>query len=356
MSELRIGKGIAALAMSLGIALLPASCTVIYIDGDCAETDHCYTEWNYAGNGTTCVAGRCACSSPTQIPCCPGGAERCENEVFDCRPATQCDSSVALPAGAPCLSDDQCEGPPDARCGVGRCKSGVCVVEVWVWMELKSQTPGDCKTTRCDVDGRTIELEDNGDVPRDGNPCTYDTCDTDNPINTALPDAYPCPDKELGICVSGHCEGCSNVVGAGTCPDDSVCFEGKCILKSCADETLNGQETDRDCGGSSCSPCESGKVCKIGSDCVSLVCQAGICKEATHDDNVKNDSETGVDCGYPEAPPNSCADGEGCKKSSDCLSVVCYYGVCQEPTCFDAVKNGSETGPDCGGSCDPCLE
>ena len=92
------------------------------------------------------------------------------------------------------------------------------------------------------------------------------------------------------------------------------------------------------------------------SDCTSGVCTGGVCQAPTHTDGIKNDDETGVDCGYPAGPTYTyaCADGEGCKDASDCKSAVCYSGICLAPTCKDAVKNGSETGPDCGGECPPC--
>jgi len=79
-----------------------------------------------------------------------------------------------------------------------------------------------------------------------------------------------------------------------------------------------------------------------------------VCQAPTHTDGIKNDDETGVDCGYPAGPTYACADGEGCKDASDCKSAVCYSGICLAPTCKDAVKNGSETRPDCGGECPPC--
>jgi hypothetical protein len=94
-----------------------------------------------------------------------------------------------------------------------------------------------------------------------------------------------------------------------------------------------------------------------GTDCASGVCQDFICQKATHSDGVKNDSETGVDCGYPEAPAHSCEDGEGCFASDDCASFVCYGGTCNPPTCSDSVMNGLETGVDCGvgiENCPPC--
>ncbi len=51
---------------------------------------------------------------------------------------------------------------------------------------------------------------------------------------------------------------------------------------------------------------------------------------ATCSDGIKNGSETGIDCG------GSCAD---------CAVVA---------SCTDGIQNGDETGVDCGGSCDAC--
>ncbi len=53
--------------------------------------------------------------------------------------------------------------------------------------------------------------------------------------------------------------------------------------------------------------------------------------EPTCDDGIRNGNETGVDCGGP-----------------DCAA-------CVTPTCDDGIRNGSETGVDCGGSCAPCM-
>src|SRR5437868_6185831 len=63
---------------------------------------------------------------------------------------------------------------------------------------------------------------------------------------------------------------------------------------------------------------------------VGLVLFSGCKKETkeTCSDGIKNQNETGVDCG------GSC--------------MVC-------PTCSDGIMNGAETGVDCGGSCSACL-
>lgn len=72
-------------------------------------------------------------------------------------------------------------------------------------------------------------------------------------------------------------------------------------------------------------------------------------------DAVRNGGESDVDCGGPCA---ACADGRGCSSEADCVSGVCDDGVCvatsAAPTCADGFSNGSESDVDCGGGCPPC--
>ncbi|HLM72282.1 MAG TPA: hypothetical protein VK459_06315 [Polyangiaceae bacterium] len=84
------------------------------------------------------------------------------------------------------------------------------------------------------------------------------------------------------------------------------------------------------------------------------MCVAFKCAAPTATDGVKNGDETGVDCGCYGCT-NKCKDGEGCLSDDDCMSHVCYGSLCLPPTCFDVTKNGDEEGVDCGGSCElPC--
>ncbi|APR86130.1 Multiple EGF-like-domain protein 3 precursor [Minicystis rosea] len=69
-------------------------------------------------------------------------------------------------------------------------------------------------------------------------------------------------------------------------------------------------------------------------------------------DGMKNGDETGSDCGGSCSP---CADGDGCIIGTDCASQVCAGGTCLAPTCDDKVQNEDETDVDCGGvSCPKC--
>lgn len=126
---------------------------------------------------------------------------------------------------------------------------------------------------------------------------------------------------------------------------------------ACNDGAWNGSETDLDCGGG-CSPCDTGKACKISGDCLSKICKGGACEPARCDDGVQNGGEGDTDCGG--ACPEKCADGKACGVSEDCASLVCAGGVCQVPICGDGViqpaigeecDDGDMIDDHCGSSC-----
>ena len=70
-------------------------------------------------------------------------------------------------------------------------------------------------------------------------------------------------------------------------------------------------------------------------------------------DRIRDGSETGVDCG-----PGclACAGGEACGSAGDCQSQSCN-GTCAEVSCTDGVRDGIETDRDCGGwQCRSCPQ
>ncbi|HZS40702.1 MAG TPA: kelch repeat-containing protein [Polyangia bacterium] len=52
------------------------------------------------------------------------------------------------------------------------------------------------------------------------------------------------------------------------------------LMSTCMDGTKDGDETDRDCGGS-CAPCDVGKQCKTAGDCTTAACSGALCVLAT---------------------------------------------------------------------------
>ncbi|MDE2201895.1 MAG: hypothetical protein KGJ38_04120 [Burkholderiaceae bacterium] len=151
-----------------------------------------------------------------------------------------------------------------------------------------------------------------------------------------------------GTCVdtatdSNNCGGCGVVCPANTacsasacvpaacstnadCSGGDVCLGGTCQAPTCIDGLRDGQETDVDCGGGTCSACAAGRHCAVPSDCTTGVCASGVCQAASCFDGVKNGSETAIDCGGGAC--GACAAGQTCLVSTDCLSGACTAGVC----------------------------
>ncbi len=55
----------------------------------------------------------------------------------------------------------------------------------------------------------------------------------------------------------------------------------------------------------------------------------------------------------PTSTPGCAAIGQSCAVGSQCCSLACSGGQCVA-SCSNGIKDGSETGIDCGGSCAPC--
>ena len=69
-------------------------------------------------------------------------------------------------------------------------------------------------------------------------------------------------------------------------------------------------------------------------------------------DLIRNGDETGIDCGGACSP---CPVGERCNSSSDCDQGTCEDGRCAPLPCGNGVQDGAETDVDCGGdTCRKC--
>lgn len=84
-------------------------------------------------------------------------------------------------------------------------------------------------------------------------------------------------------------------------------------------------------------------------------CAEGTCApspRASCFDRVRDGDETGVDCG---GTCRVCTAGQTCSAPSDCESGACENGVCGAPSCSNGVRDGIETDVDCGYSCGGCA-
>jgi hypothetical protein len=127
------------------------------------------------------------------------------------------------------------------------------------------------------------------------------------------------------VCVNNVCAYGGNAgqpcLTGGVCNTGNVCINGVCQVSPCSTgQTLCGSTcTNLQTDFQNCGTCSN--VCSSG------VCSAGICAAPTCTDGVKNGTETGVDCGGGSCP--TCATGQTCLSNSDCTSNVCSNGVCQ---------------------------
>jgi hypothetical protein len=116
---------------------------------------------------------------------------------------------------------------------------------------------------------------------------------------------------------------------------------------SCSSKTIDGDETDVDCGGS-CKPCKVGRNCRADIDCENESCVGGKCADPSCLDDKLNQDETDIDCGGVCGA--TCRIDDRCQENEDCASGACRGGRCVEASCSDGVKNNAETDVDCGGS------
>lgn len=75
------------------------------------------------------------------------------------------------------------------------------------------------------------------------------------------------------------------------------------VPSTCTDGVKTDDETDIDCGGASCAACLAGQDCGTGADCVTTICDLGVC----------------VDCAIA-------ADCPG--EDSECATRFCSAGSC----------------------------
>lgn len=260
-----------------------------------------------------------------------------------------CDIGVVMPSA--CDTDTDCESQV---CADGSCAEPTCSDSRQNGDESGVDCGGACSacdTPECDADGDCESR--NCQAGR----CLEATCDDErqNQGEVAVDCAGPCTAR----CAAGAACTADADCGDGLfCPESTL----RCTSVSCQDDIQNGDEIETDCGGGTCPGCPIGTDCNNGADCITLVCgNAGACVAATCNDDVRNQTETGVDCG---GPCQDCPTGEPCGTGADCQSGVCGGGgcdqgvvrCCQGPSCNDDVRNGTESDTDCGNNaCGGCA-
>lgn len=192
--------------------------------------------------------------------------------------------------------------------------------------------------------------------------CRFDmsNCESEVPVtdcgNNNVEDGEECDGTENFF----SCEDFELTSGSIGCYDDctldlSSCIGGTVIEQICGNDR---SEPSEECDGNVEQLFAQSFIdlygCQYGLGC-SDVCTIECLAEVTYtcDNLIKDGDETGFNCGG-SCP--SCDAGESCIDNVDCKSGKCVDGECALDQCMNGILDGDETGMDCGGSCSACPE
>lgn len=116
--------------------------------------------------------------------------------------------------------------------------------------------------------------------------------------------------------------------GASTGGSPSSGTGGSTPVDPCADGKHSAGETDVDCGGPICGPCNEGDSCQSDDDCAGGQCRAQVCVPDHCGDGYASGDESDADCG---GSCQVCALGKACAADADCENRHCNGGTCAEP-------------------------
>jgi len=286
---------------------------------------------------------------------CGGGCGRCAIGRA-CRDGADC-ASGACNAGhicIECLTAANCPGQ-DTECGSRACVGGACVVGfVAAGTVLVAQTPGDCRSRRCDGAGQISLVADDADLPDDGNPCSREVCTGGVPSNPPAPAATACGSGRL-CDGAGHCVGC---LTPGDCPgNDDDCKTRSCEQNLCgftfrasgirvATQVAGDCKADRCDGAGHVVPGSDDTDLPVdGNSCTDDVCTSGVASN-------------------PNRPlGTACVGGNHCDSAGRCVACLiaadcpgadsaCRKRTCVQGACgFDTLANGTPVVAQTPGDC-----
>ena len=348
------------------------------VDGECEDFNDCETLVCDDESGL-CAAPTCRdgapngsetdvdCGGPDCDPCGDGGGcttdDDCASSACDesagvcvdpsCADGVQGGDEADVDCGgtlcAPCEGGEMCGDGEDCLseiCGGGVCGAASCSDGV----VNQGESDVDCGGPNCDPCDNGSKCEERADCVSELCDPVHDVCEAEACQNGVVDGEET--DVDCGGTQCAPCDPGESCDADGDCASES-CAAETCVAASCSDGVHNGNESNVDCGGDECGPCDDGQGCLLTGDCISLVCLSEVCVPPSCDDGVRNGDESDEDCGGSCGA--TCEDGETCEDEADCISGVCEAGVCAAESCDDGVRNGSETDVDCGGeACDPC--
>jgi hypothetical protein len=221
-----------------------------------------------------------------------------------------------------------------------------------------TQTAGDCQKSQCNGAGKIVEVDDDGDVPDDGNDCTNDLCTNGAPTNPLVEPNTACGiDGALKCDDTGRCVGC--LLASDCAGKDSECQVRSCRDNTCGvDNTPKGSrvlgQTAGDCKASQCDGKggtqivnDDGDLPNDGNDCTDDVCTNGVPKNPGKALNTACGVNNALKCDGA-AKCVACLVASDCPgQDSECLRRACDAGVCGTTPTALGTPVTSQTVGDC---------
>ena len=256
-------------------------------------------------DGNQCTDDICTAGVPSN-PFVSAGAPCDQTGGRVCNATGAC---VACNVPADCISE-----PDNNECRSRNCSAAnVCGMDyVGTGQPLAIQYPGDCQRRECDGAGNVIEIEDDNDLPVDGNACTFDECNSGVPSNPPKSVGTDCGPSQ--VCnASGQC-GCNN---AAQCGSNTQCMWWTCDSLFCNQHfQVDGYAVPNG---------------QTPNNCHTVECD-GVGNEQNRIDDSDHPVDDGNVCtdetcsnGVPQHPANSasCNDGTFCNGPDTCSNTTC---------------------------------
>ena len=310
------------------------------------------------GTQPQCSAAQCAsdsdCAGASQVDCQQANCEQgicllaVNDDVCDegqvchpeqgCVPRSRCNGAEECNDQDLC-TEDQCDRfricaydavAPGTPCGGGACREdGICAV---------CAVDGDCPDGVCNpVSGQCVECLAASDCLVDS--CNSARCDAGSCVVANAIDGQACPG---GVCRRGVCIACSEDID---CDDGNACTVDQCDSDGCSSTNLPDLSACAAgfCVDGLCQGCTSDVLCDPGTPRCDLAQQT--CVECLAPDDCPSAECMEAGCVAQQCESQPLPDG------SNCTGGTCRVGVCEAARCDDGLRNGTEAGVDCGGTC-----
>jgi len=262
-----------------------SSCTFKYADA----------MWTAAGAAGACIDASIVLDEWTPPECGNGiveAGEECDCLFNDC---TGDEVNCCDPTDCTLLGASECSVEHDACC---KLDLGICVIEDAA-VECRAAS-GTCNPVAevCDGENKTCPVDE---VAATGTTCTASLSSGGTETGTCFFGKCIAPEEQCylagflaQLCSPVSCNAelaCQGTSPSGCfsaneitpldgtkCDTGKSCFQGVCVadatlplpedLEGCTNNVKDGSETDVDCGGGSCPPCFGGQNCTVDTDCV----------------------------------------------------------------------------------------